>query len=388
MTLDERPGITICISQSPKARICYDIVMKVAIVGIPKSGKTTIFNALTRGKAEVAAYSATLAPNIGMAKVPDSRLSALEGIFQPKKTVPAEVSYIDIAGSIRGFGREGAGGEFLNYLTTADALLQVVRAFQDDNVPHPEGSIDPKRDMASLDLELAMSDLAIVERRLEKLETGLKGATAAERESYLKEQLLLQKINAELEKDRPIRLQSLAKEDLKMLTNYQFLTAKPMLVVLNIGEQQIPQASQLEGEISSLYPQFAVVALCGKLDMELAQLSDVEAREFREAMGLSKPALDRVIDLSYSLLGLVSFFTTVSAELKAWTIPGGTPAPKAAGKIPSDMERGFIRAEVISYSDMESCGNLAEARKRGLLRTEGKNYIIQDGDVVTFLFNV
>jgi ribosome-binding ATPase len=362
--------------------------MKVAIIGIPESGKTTIFNALTRGKAEVASYSATLAPNIGVAKVSDSRLSVLEGIFQPKKTVPAEVSYIDIAGSIKGFGKEGAGGEFLNYLTTADALLQVVRAFEDDQIPHPEGSIEPKRDIASLDLELAISDLAIMERRLEKLETSLKGAKAAEREFYLKEQLLLQKIKAELEKEIPIRIQGLAKEELKMLANYQFLTAKPMLVVLNIGEKQISQASQLEGEISSLYPQFAVVALCGKLEMELAQLSDAEAREFREAMGLSKPALDRLIDLSYSLLGLISFFTTVSSELKAWTIPGGTPAPKAAGKIHSDMERGFIRAEVISYSDLQSCGNLAEARKRGLLRTEGKNYIIQDGDVVTFLFNV
>jgi GTP-binding protein YchF len=362
--------------------------MKVAIIGIPESGKTTIFNALTRGKAEVAAYSPTLAPNTGVAKVPDSRLSALEDIFQPKKTVPAEVSYIDIAGSLKGFGKEGPGGEFLNYLTTADALLQVVRAFEDDKVPHPEGSIDPKRDIASLDLELAISDLAIMERRLDKLETSLKGAKAAERESYLKEQLLLQKVKAELEKDIPIRLQGLAKEELKMLANYQFLTAKPMLVVLNIGEEQISQTPQLESEIASLYPQFAVVALCGKLEMELAQLSDDDAKEFREAMGLSKPALDRVIDLSYSLLGLVSFFTTVSAELKAWTIPGGTPAPKAAGKIHSDMEKGFIRAEVISYSDLESCGNIAEARKRGLLRTEGKNYIIQDGDVVTFLFNL
>jgi len=362
--------------------------MKVAIIGIAKSGKTTIFNALTRGKAEVAAYSPTLAPNTGVAKVPDSRLSMLEGIFQPKKTVPAEVSYTDIAGPIKGFGKEGAGGEFLNYLTTADALLQVVRSFEDAKVPHPEGSIEPKRDIASLDLELAISDLAIMERRLDKLETSLKGAKAAERESYLREQLLLQKVKAELEKDIPIRLQGLAEEEFKMLANYQFLTAKPMLVVLNIGEEQIPQASQLEGEISSLYPQFAVVALCGELEMELSQLSDDEAKEFRESMGLSKPALDRVIDISYGLLGLVSFFTTVSSELKAWTIPGGTPAPKAAGKIHSDMERGFIRAEVISYSDLESCGNIAEARKRGLLRTEGKNYIIQDGDVVTFLFNV
>ena len=362
--------------------------MKVAIVGLPKSGKTTIFNALTRGKAEVAAYSPTLTPNTGVAKVTDSRLAVLEGIFQPKKTVPAEVSYTDIAGSIKGFGKEGAGGEFLNYLTTADALLQVVRAFEDDKVPHPEGSTDRKRDITSLDLELAISDLAIIERRLEKLEISSKAAKAAERDAYLKEQFILQKVKAELETDTPIRLQGLAEEELKMLSDYQFLTAKPMLVVLNIGEEQIPQASQLEGEISSLYPQFAVVALCGKLEMELAQLSDAEASEFREAMGLNQPALDRLVGLSYGLLGLVSFFTTVSSELKAWTIPGGTPAPKAAGKIHSDIERGFIRAEVISYSDLESCGNIAEARKRGLLRTEGKNYIIQDGDVVTFLFNV
>jgi len=362
--------------------------MKVAIVGLPQSGKTTIFNALTGGEAEVAAYSPTLAPNIGVAKVSDPRLSVLEGIFQPKKTVPAEVSYTDIAGSIKGFGKKGAGGEFLNYLTTADALLQVVRVFEDDKVPHPQGRIEPNRDITSLDLELAISDLAIMERRLDKLETSLKGAKAAERESYLKEQLLLQKIKVELEEDVPIRLQGLTKEEFKMLANYQFLTAKPMLVVLNIGEEQIPKASQLEAEASSLYPQFAVVALCGKLEMELGQLSDAEAREFRETMGLSKPALDRVIDLSYGLLGLISFFTTVSSELKAWTIPGGTPAPTAAGKIHSDMERGFIRAEVISYKDLEDCGNIAEARKRGLLRTEGKDCIIQDGDVVTFLFNV
>ena len=237
-------------------------------------------------------------------------------------------------------------------------------------------------------LELAISDLAIMERRLKKLEISSKAARAAERDAHLKEQFILQKVKAELETDTPIRLQGLAEEELNMLSDYQFLTAKSMLVVLNIGEEQISQTTQLEGEIGSLHPQFAVVAICGKLEMELAQLSDAEASEFREAMGLNQPALDRLVGLSYGLLGLVSFFTTVSSELKAWTIPSGTPAPKAAGKIHSDIERGFIRAEVVSYSDLESCGNIAEARKRGLLRTEGKNYIIQDGDVVTFLFSV
>ena len=362
--------------------------VKLAIVGMPQSGKTTIFDALTGGRASSTAYSPTLAANIGVAKVPDSRLHVLEGIFRPRKTVPAEVSCIDIPGSLKGFGKEGLGGELLGYLTTADALLQVVRTFAGDEVPHPEGSIDPGRDMESLDLELAVSDLAIIERRLEKLETGWKGAGAIKRESYAKEQLLLQKVKSGLESDIPIRRQGLTAEELKMLSSYQFLTAKPILVVLNTGEEQIPHASQLEHEIGSLHPQFAVVALCGKLEMELAQLSDVEAAEFREAMGLATSALDRVIDRSYELLGLISFFTTVSAELKAWTVPRDTPAPKAAGKVHSDMERGFIRAEVVSYRDLESCGSLAEARRRGLLRTEGKSYVVQDGDIVTFLFNV
>ncbi len=362
--------------------------MKVAIIGLPKSGKTTIFNALTKGKAEIAAYSPSLTPNIGVAKIPDSRLPMLEGIFHPKKTVLAEVSYVDIAGSAKAFSKGEVEGELLGYLTTADALLQVIRAFEDGEIPHPEGSINPERDIATLDLELAFSDLTIIERRLDKLKATLEGAKTSERGLYLKEQALLEKIKAALEKDIPIRQQRLAEDELKTLSNYQFLTAKPMLIILNIGEAQISQASQLENEIKSLYPQFAVVALCGKLEMELGQLSDTEAKEFREAMGLTTPALDQVINLSYSLLGLISFFTTASAELKDWTIPSGTTAPKAAGKVHTDMERGFIRAEVINYNDLERCGNLAEARKKGLLRIEGKNYIVHDGDVITFLFNV
>jgi GTP-binding protein YchF len=363
--------------------------MKVAIVGLPKAGKTTIFNALTRSKAEVATYSPSLTPNIGMAKVPDSRLLTLENIFRPKKTIPAEVSYVDIAGTPKAFSSKGEiGREFLNYLTTADALLQVVRAFEDGKLPHPEGSVDPKRDIATLDLELAFSDLAIIERRVDRLEASLKGAKASERGLYSKEQALLQKITPALENEIPIRQQELATDELKMLSNYQFLTAKPMLVVLNIGEEQLPRASLLEDEINSAYPQFAVIALCGKLEMELGQLSDADAKEFREALGLTTPALERVINLSYRLLGLISFFTTASDQLRAWTIPSGTTAPKAAGKVHSDMERGFIRAEVISHTDLERAGNLAEARKRGLLRMEGKTYTIQDGDIVTFLFNV
>ena len=363
--------------------------MKIAITGLPKSGKTTIFNALTKGKAEVTAYSSSLTPNVGITKVPDSRLEVLQNMFQPKKTIPAEVSYVDIGGFPKSSHRGAAiEGEFLNYLTTADALLQVVRAFEDEKLPHPEGSINPKRDIANLDLELAFSDLTIIERRLVKLEEALKGAKASEREAYLKEQHLLQKIKSGLEKDIPIRQQDISEDELKALSNYQFLTVKPMMVILNIGEEQMPQATLLENELNSVYPQFAIVALCGKLEMELAQLNDTEAVEFREAMGLTTSMVDRIVDLSYHLLGLISFFTTASAELKAWTIPSGTLALKAAGKIHSDMERGFIRAEVISYNDLQKCGNLAEARKKGMLRTEGKNYVIKDGDIVTFLFNV
>ena len=363
--------------------------MKIAITGLPKSGKTTIFNALTKGKVEVTAYSSSLTPNVGITKVSDSRLEVLQNMFQPKKTVPAEVTYVDIAGFSKSSHRGGGiEGESLNYLTTADALLQVVRAFEDENLPHPEGSIDPQRDIANLDLELAFSDLTIIERRLIKLEEALKGAKASEHEAYLKEQHLLQKIKSGLEKDLPIRQQDITKEELKALSNYQFLTVKPMMVVLNIGEEQIPQATLLENKLDSVYPQFAIVALCGKLEMELAQLNDAEAAEFRESMGLTTSAVDRIIDLSYHLLEFISFFTTASAELKAWTIPGGTLAVKAAGKIHSDMERGFIRAEVISYNDLQKCGSLAEARKRGMLRIEGKNYVVKDGDIVTFLFNV
>jgi len=366
--------------------------LEISIIGLPKSGKTTIFNALTRGRAEVTAYApTTLAPNVGVSKVPELRLQALAKIFQPKKITPAEVKYVDIAGIAKGFGKsEGISGQFLNYVSNADALLQVVRAFEDENIPHIEGSIDPKRDIATMDLELIFSDLAMIERRLERLEVSLKDPKPSERDPHMREQALLQKIKSGLDKDIPIWQQGLTTEEIKSLASYQFLTAKPMLVVINIGENQLAQAPSLEVKMRSAYshPQFEIAALCGKLEMELTQLNDAEAEEFRNALGLPEPALDRIIRLSYQLLGLISFFTTVSAELKAWTIPKGTTALKAAGKIHSDIEKGFIRAEVVSFHDLDRCGSLAEARKQGLLRLEGKTYIVQDGDIITFLFNI
>ena len=239
-------------------------------------------------------------------------------------------------------------------------------------------------------LELVFSDLAIIERRLKRLEDSLKGAKQSERDLLLKEQTLLQKIRAELEKEMPIWQQGLNTEEFRSLSNYQFLTAKPMLLVINIGESQLAQALSLEAELRSAYShsQFEVVALCGKLEMELSQLDDIEADEFRSAMGLTDSALNHIIRASYHLLGLISFFTTVSSELKVWTIPKETTALKAAGKIHTDIEKGFIKAEVIGHHDLEKCGSIAEARKQGLLRLEGKNYIVQDGDIITFLFNI
>ena len=359
--------------------------MEIGIVGLPKSGKTTVFNALTKGRAEIGAY-AKGGPNVGVAKVPDPRLDGLEGMFHPKRRIHAEVHYSDAPA----LPKAGLGGELLTHLSRADALLYVVRAFEDERVPHIEGRIDPERDIAMLDLELAFSDLSVLENRLQRIETSLKAAKPHEREAFSKEQALLSRIKAAMGNEVPIREHELTEEETKTISGYQFLSAKPLLLVFNIGEERLPQASSLEEEWRTRYqrPQLEVAALCGKLEMELAQLEDAEAQEFRSAMGLEESALDRMIRLSYGLLGLLSFFTFVSDEVKAWTIHRDTTAVKAAGKVHSDMEQGFIRAEVIGYEDLVKCGSIAEARKRGLLHVEGKSYIVKDGDVITFLFNI
>ena len=360
----------------------------IGIIGLVKSGRTTIFNALTRGKAD----TKDLSPHIRIAKVPEPRLNVLADMLHPKKVVPAEVRYIDIGASVKGLVKdETIGGQLLNQLSNVDSLINVVRAFTDESIPHIEGSLDVDRDIATMDLELTFSDLALLERRLEKIELSLKGAKQPERQGLLREQGMLTKIKTELENDVPIRELRLAPDEAKTIANYQFLTAKPLLIVVNIGEEQLPEAISLEAELNSHYshPKRRIITLCGKLEMELAQLDDNSAaEEFRTEFGIRESGLDRTIRLSYELLGLISFFTIVSAEVKVWSIQSGTNAVKAAGKIHSDMERGFIRAEVISYGDLVKCGSLAEARKRGVLQLEGKNYIVQDGDIITFLFNV
>jgi len=364
----------------------------IGIIGLAKSGKTTVSNALTKGKADTGSYTTeSVTPHIGITKVPEPRLKTLADMLQPKRVVPAEVRYIDIGASVKSLVKDkGIGGEMLNQLSNADALINVVRAFTDERIPHVEGSLDVERDIATMNLELVFSDLAIMERRLERIETSLKGAKAPERQAFLQEQETLMKFKADLEKDIPIRELKLTTSEAKTIANYQFLTAKPLLIVVNIGEDQLPEAESLEAELNSRYAQekCRVITLCGKLEMELSQLENSEAEEFRTDFGLKESGLDRVIKLSYELLGLIAFFTTVSSEVKAWSIQNGTSALKAAGKIHTDIERGFIRAEVISYDDLVKCGNLSEARKKGLLRLEGKDYIVQDGDVITFLFNV
>jgi len=365
--------------------------MEIGIIGLPMSGKTTVFNALTRGNAATAARSPADKPNIGVVKVPDPRLDVLTKMFKPRKTVPAEVTYTDIPGAPEGLGKTtGIGGEFLNRLQKASALLLVVRAFNDPSVPHPQTTIDPFRDLDTMNMELAFSDMAILERRVKRLDDTLKGAKTQERDAAIKEKAILERIKAELENGTPIREQKTSPSELPLLENYKFLTAKPLLVALNIDEDQLPQSAKLEQEMAARLKsqQTLAVVLAGKLEAELAQMQGEEEEEFRKSLGAGESGLSRMLRLSYQLLGLIAFFTVGEDECRAWTITRGDEALKAAGKIHSDIERGFIRAEVIAYDDLIACGSLAEGRKKGLLRQEGKAYVVKDGDIAHFLFNV
>lgn len=363
------------------------MAVDIGIIGLPQSGKTTIFNALTGSKADASAA----APSVGIARVPQPRLKVLADMFNRKKIVPAEVRYIDIGAAAPGTpSKQLIASQLLNEVSKADALLSVVRAFSDDRIPHISGSVDAERDIATIDLELAFSDLAIIERRLERIETSLKGAKPPERPTLLKEQEMLGKIKAGLEKEVPVRAMGLTAEETRALSPYQFLSAKPRLIAVNIGEERLPQAAALEAELNARYsrPHCRLITLSGKLEMELAQLEPADSARFRTELGIGEPGAERVINLSYELLGLISFFTIGTDEVKAWSIPNGTIAVKAAGKVHSDMERGFIRAEVISYDDLMKAGGFPEARKRGLIRLEGRTYMVKDRDVITFLFNV
>lgn len=364
--------------------------MEIGIIGLPQSGRTTVFNSLTEGGSSGRTSSGTAA-HIGTAYVPEPRLEVLAGIFHPGKVTYPSVTYIDISASLKDMAQDkGIGGKLLNQLSQVDALINIVRAFKNDSVPHIEGSLDVERDIANMNLELAFSDLVILERRLSRLEESLKAAKQAERTIILREQEAIKKIKADLEKDIPVREMNLTDEEQRMLSGYQLLSAKPLVIAVNIGEEQLPVAEDLINEWNSKFKgeKRAVTAICGELEMELTRLDGEAAEEFRSEYGLKESGADRIIRLSYDLLGLISFFTAGPTEVRAWSIMNGMEAQKAAGKIHSDMEKGFIRAEVTAFDDLVKCGGFAEAKKQGVLRLEGKTYPVKDGDVITYLFNV
>ncbi len=366
--------------------------MEIGLIGLPQSGKSTLLTALTKGRAEASTQSSSRQDiRVGISKMFDSRLETLVGMYNPDKTVPAEVQYWDVPASSAGpDDKAGIGGQFLNQLQSADALLHVVRAFGDPSVPHISGNVDPHRDVATMAADLAFSDLEILERRVLRIEESLKGPKGRERDLLLKEGPLLKRLKDGLESDVPIREQHVLPEEEAIISNYQLLTAKPLLLVFNIDEETLPGKDDLDQELASRYnkPGAKATPMCGKLEMELSQLAPEDEREFRESMGLQESGVDNVVHLSYDLLSLVSFFTYGPDEVRAWSIPANTPAVKAAGKIHTDLERGFIRAEVVAFDDLARCGSMGQCKNQGLLRLEGKGYPIKDGDVVTFLFNV
>jgi GTP-binding protein YchF len=366
--------------------------MQIAIVGLAASGKTTVFNTLTRGHAETGGFGG-FQLNVGVVKVPDIRLDRLAEIFLPKKIVHADVTYIDLPApppSSEGrIGAEELPPEHLARLRDSEALLHVVRAFDDPAVPHPDGPVDPWRDLERLDLEFTMADLAVTERRLERLRATGRHGTPAEREVNEREEVVLARLHEALRQGLPIRDLVLEPDEEKAIRGFRFLTQKPVLVLLNIGERDLPRAAELVGGIAARYEHrnALVDSLSARIEMELGELEPDEAAAFMEELGLHESSLDRVIALSYRLLGLVSFLTAGPDEVRAWPIPGDSTAVDAAAAIHTDLAHGFIRAEVVAYGDLVALGSIAEARKHGKLRSEGKTYNVKDGDVVEILFS-
>jgi GTP-binding protein YchF len=366
--------------------------MQIAIVGLAGSGKTTVFNTLTRGHAQTGGYGGTEL-HVGTVKVPDERLDRLAEIFKPKKIVHADVTYFDLpappASTEGRVGTEELPADQLARLREADALLHVVRAFEDPAVPHPEGSVDAWRDLERLDLEFTLADLSVMEKRLERLKQSGHHGTPAEREANDRELALLERLHEPLAAGRPLRDEAILAEEEKSIRGFRFLTQKPVLVLLNVGETDLPREAEIVAGIAERYPhqRTLVDALSAKIEMELGELEIDEAAVFMEELGLRESSLDRVIRLSYRLLGLISFLTAGPDEVRAWPIPEGSSAVDAAGAIHTDLARGFIRAEVVPYEDMLALRTTAEARKHGKLRSEGKTYTVHDGDVIEVLFS-
>ncbi len=356
-------------------------MLRIGIVGLPQTGKTTLFQILTHAHGSGAA-AGRQETHVGVVRVPDARLDRLTELFKPQKTVHATIEYMDMPGSVIELARTGVQSQALREL---DALVHVARAFQDDSVPHEAGSADARRDIESVELELILSDLAVVEKRLERLEKDIKKQKNPGMEKELQ---VLNVCKAALEKQTPLREVELNAEEAKVIRGFTFLSRKPMLYVLNLSEGDAARANVADQFAAQaglkLRLRTAVSAICGKVEAELAQLSDADAAEFLASYGLKESAVSRLIRASYQLLGLISFFTVGEDECRAWTIRAGSTALEAAGEIHSDIQRGFIRAEVVRYDDLMAAGSLAEARTRAQLRLEGKDYVVEDGEVVHF----
>lgn len=359
--------------------------MHIGIIGLPSSGKTTVFNALTRGHVETAAFSTgRMEVHTAVVQVPDERIDRLSAMYKPKKTTYAQVQYKDIAGLAKGIGESGGlSGPLLNEIGQNDALLHVVRGFDDPNVLHPEGSIDPARDMALVENELILNDMITISNRMERLQQRLsKGGNPKEVEAAKFEQALLLRLLAELEAERPLRAMELNDEEEKFLRGFNLLSQKPLLVILNIDDEADESVASTYSDGRNL----VVLALRGKLEEELAQMAPEDAAAFLADFGIAEPGLSRVIHESYQLLRVQSFFTVGEDEVRAWTIPLNAPAVEAAGAIHTDLAKGFIRAEVVAYKDLIAAGSMAEARKHAAWRLEGKEYVVQDGDIVHIRF--
>jgi ribosome-binding ATPase len=366
--------------------------MQIAIVGLAGSGKTTVFNTLTRGHAQTGGYGG-MEVHVGTVKVPDGRLDTLAEIFKPKKIVHADVTYFDLpappASSEGRVGTEELPADQLARLREADALLHVVRAFEDPAVPHASGSVDPWRDLEQLDLEFILADLSVMEKRIDRLKAAGHHGTAAERDANDRELDLLTRLHKPLMDGKPLRGESLVAEEEKSIRGFRFLTQKPVLVLINVGEADLPSEADVVAGIANKYkhPNTLVDALSAKIEMELGELEPDEAAVFMDELGLKESSLDRVIRLSYRLLGLISFLTAGPDEVRAWPIPDGSSSVEAAGAIHTDLAHGFIRAEVVPYHDLIELKSMAESRKHGKLRSEGKTYTVKDGDVIEILFS-